>query len=80
MSIVSPESAQWHRLLFVQEGARIRTAIDGRRVFDLHDDPLNNTGPVFNFGRIGLRLMYQTRMRFRDLKIWNRNAGVESVR
>ena len=68
---------QWHRLLFVQEGARIRAAIDGRWVFDVHDDPLNNTGPVFNFGRIGLRLMYQTRMRFRDLKIWNRNAGVE---
>ena len=71
---------QWHRLLFVKEGAHIRTVLDGRWVFDLHDDPFNNTGPIFNFGRIGLRLMYQTRMRFRDLKVWNRDTGVEMVR
>ena len=70
---------EWHRLLFVKEGDRLRGAIDGEWVFDVRDDPLGGTGPVFNYGRIGLREMYQTRMRFRDLKVWERNPGVEVV-
>ena len=40
---------QWHRLLFVKEDAHLRAAIDGRWVFDLHDDPRINTGPVLNW-------------------------------
>jgi hypothetical protein len=71
---------QWHRLLFLQEGAHLRAALDGRWVLDLRDDPFINNGPVLNFGRIGLRVMYKTRMRFRDLKVWNRDPGVEIVR
>jgi hypothetical protein len=68
---------QWHRLLFLKERAHIRTAIDGQWVLDVRDDPLINTGPVFDYGRIGLRLMYGTRMRFRDLAVWTRDPGVE---
>ena len=77
--IPSIEVNRWHALLFVKEGDRIRTAIDGQWVFDVRDDPLNNNGPVFNYGRVGLRLMYQTRMRFRDMKIWTRDSGLEIV-
>jgi hypothetical protein len=71
------EVGQWHHLLFVHEGDHLRAGLDGRWVFDLRDDPFNNNGPVFNYGRIGLRLMYQTRIRFRDVKIWSRNEGVK---
>lgn len=63
---------EWHRLLFVQDGARLRGAIDGRLAFDVTDDPLAHSGPVLDRGRIGLRLMYGTKMRFRGLKVWNR--------
>ncbi len=76
-TLPSLEVNRWHSLLFVKEGAHIRAAIDGQWVFDLHDDPLINSGPVFNYGRVGLRLMYQTRMRFRDVKIWTRDPGLE---
>jgi hypothetical protein len=71
------EVGRWHRLLFLKEGAQIRAAIDGRWALEARDDPLINTGPVFDYGRVGLRLMYGTRMRFRDLAIWTRNPGVE---
>jgi hypothetical protein len=40
----------------------------------LTDDPLAHTGPVLDRGRIGLRLMYGTRMYFRNLRIWNRGG------
>jgi|GEM_PF-819955 len=63
---------EWHKLQFVQENARLRTAIDGEWVLDVRDDAFNNNGPILNSGRIGLRLMYATRMRFRNLKVWNR--------
>ncbi|AOS44325.1 hypothetical protein Verru16b_01386 [Lacunisphaera limnophila] len=63
---------EWHRLLFVQEGNRLRGAIDGVWVFDMMDDPDTHSGPVLDRGRVALRLMYGTKMRFRNLKIWNR--------
>jgi hypothetical protein len=63
---------EWYRLLFLQEGNRLRGAINGEWVLDVRDTALANHGPVFNSGRIGLRLMYQTRICLRALKIWNR--------
>lgn len=81
MSVREPyKTGEWYRLLFVREGGHLRAAINGEWLLDVEDDPLINAGPVFNHGRIGLRLMYQTRMRFKDLKIWNRHTGVEDVR
>jgi hypothetical protein len=63
---------EWYRLLFLQEGRRLRAFINDECLLDVGDDPCSNHGPVFNCGRIGLRLMYQTRMRFRNLEVWNR--------
>lgn len=63
---------EWYRLLFLQEGDRLRAAINGEWLIDVYDEASRNNGPVYNCGRIGLRLMYQTRMRFRNLKVWNR--------
>lgn len=74
------ELNQIHRLQFVQEGRRLRGTIDGQLVFDAMDDPFVNSGPVYSFGRIGIRLMYNTRMTIRNLQVWNRNLGVEVVR
>lgn len=65
---------EWHRLTSVQDGARLPGAIDGQFAFDVNDDPLAQTGPVLDRGRIGLRLMYGTRMYFRNLRSWNRDG------
>lgn len=62
---------QWHRLTFLQEGSRLRGLINGHIAFDVTDDPLAHSGPVLDCGRIGLRLMYGTKMRFRNLSVWN---------
>lgn len=76
MSSLAPlATGEWHRLLFVQEGARLRGAIDGQLAFDVTDDALAHTGPVLDRGRIGLRLMYGTRMYFRNLRVWNRASA-----
>lgn len=67
-------TGEWCKLLFLQEGDRLRTAINGEWLLDVRDNPCSNNGPVLNCGRIGLRLMYQTRMRFRNLRVWNRDS------
>jgi len=70
---------KFHRLLFLQEGRRLRAVINNQVALDAQDDPYINLGPVFNCGRIGIRLMYQTRMTFRNLKVWNRDPGFRVV-
>jgi hypothetical protein len=73
-------TGQWHHADLVQEGGRIRCAIDGEVVLDAQDDPITGAGPVLNIGRIGLRLMFQTRMWFTALRIHTRHGptGVDS--
>jgi hypothetical protein len=78
-SLPGIELHKFHKLQFVQEGRRLRGFLDGQLVLDAMDHPHMNMGPVYSFGRIGLRLMYDTRMTFRNLKVWNRNAGVEAI-
>jgi hypothetical protein len=63
---------QWHKLQFVQEGARLRCGMNGQWMLDMQDDAFSHCGPVLHSGRIGIRLMYGTKMRFRNIKIWNR--------
>jgi len=67
-----------HFAIFAGRG-RIRCAIDDQVALDVRDDPVINMGPVFNTGRVGIRLMCQTRMTFRNLKVWSRNSGVRIV-
>ncbi|UFU06900.1 DUF1961 family protein [Ruania halotolerans] len=69
----------WHQLLFVQEGGRLRGAIDGVWVVDGLDDPHQNYGPLLGTGRIALRLMYQTRMRTRNMRVWTRSRGITPI-
>jgi hypothetical protein len=43
-------------------------------VFDLRDDASGHTGPVLNFGRIALRHMYHTTVRYRNLVVYERKT------
>jgi hypothetical protein len=63
---------QWHTLQLIQEGPRLRGAIDGIQIFDATDDPYHHNGPLLNFGRVALRCKYKTKMLFRNLRILTR--------
>jgi len=69
-----PEVDEWHTLTVHRSGHRIRCAIDGRCVLDARDPPFTGTGPTYNAGRIAIRHMQKTRVRYRDLKVWTRPA------
>ncbi|MEX0653740.1 MAG: DUF1961 family protein [Phycisphaeraceae bacterium] len=62
----------WHTLRLVQEGGRLRGAIDGMQVFDVRDRADINTGPIYDFGRIALRCKFKTKMLYRNLRVWTR--------
>ncbi|EIQ01944.1 protein of unknown function (DUF1961) [Opitutaceae bacterium TAV1] len=66
------ETGRWYRLEYLQQGARIRGAIDGVTVFDATDSGFDNNGPVLRHGRVALRAMMRTDMTFRDLEIRTR--------
>lgn len=63
------EPHEWHTLTVNKEGNRIRCTIDDRRVFDVEDSPEIGNGPSYNAGRIGLRHMQKTRVRYRNLRV-----------
>jgi hypothetical protein len=66
------ETDRWYRLDYVQEGARLRGAIDNVTVMDTMDDAFGNNGPVLLNGRIALRCMMRTDMIVRNLGVWSR--------
>lgn len=61
------ELDRWYRFQFLQEGNRIRGAIDGVTVIDALDNSFDNNGPVLRHGHIAIRCMMQTDMLFRNL-------------
>lgn len=65
------ELHKWHTLEFVQEGARLRGAIDGQTIFDATDSAENNNGPILDSGRIALRCMIRSKILYRRLEVWN---------
>lgn len=66
------ELGRWHQLRFIKIGARLCGSIDGQTVFDVQDDSWGGSGPIYNFGRIALRQMYHTTLRYRALRICER--------
>jgi len=74
------ELHQWHRLQFVQEGPRLRGAIDGVTVFDVNDAAGSFTGSHYTHGHLAIRCMFKTRNFYRNLRIWTRplHAGLVS--
>ncbi|AHF93829.1 hypothetical protein OPIT5_30365 [Opitutaceae bacterium TAV5] len=67
------ETGRWYRLEYLQQGARLRGAIDGVTVFDATDTGFDNNGPVLRHGHVALRAMMRTDMTFRDLEIWTKS-------
>ena len=66
------ELERWYRLVFLQEGARLRGTIDSTTVMDAHDHGFENSGPVLRGGYVALRLMMCSDMTFRNLQIHTR--------
>jgi hypothetical protein len=67
------EQDRWYRLRFVKIQDRLHGSIDGTTVFDIKDTRTAAQGPIYDFGRIGIRQMYHTTMRYRDLVVYERN-------
>jgi len=65
---------QWHRLRLVKIGPRIHASLDGHTVFDAEDKSWYGTGPWYDFGRIALRQMYHTTMRYRNFSVHTRDT------
>ena len=71
-SIERLEQDRWYTLRFVKVGNRICGSIDGKTVFDVLDAPFEQKGPVYNYGRIALRQMFYTKMRYRNLVVYEK--------
>lgn len=63
---------EWHRLQYLQEGGRIRGAIDGKILLEVDDDSRRNTGCVLNCGHLAIRAMLHSKMLYRNLRVFNR--------
>jgi hypothetical protein len=66
------EYNRWHKLQYLQVGNRIIGAINGVVMVDALDNGLGNSGAVFDFGHVAIRCMLNTKMLFRDMKVYNR--------
>jgi hypothetical protein len=66
------EMNRWYVLEYLQEGPRLRGALDGVTVMDVCDTGFDNNGPVLLHGHIALRCMMRTDVVFRGLTVWDR--------
>lgn len=64
---------RWHKLQYLQEGSDITCVLDSRVVIKAVDDSFINNGPCLNFGRIAIRCMLNSKIIFRNLKIYNKS-------
>ncbi len=67
------ERNRWYKLKLIKIGDRLQGSLDGKIVFDVRDHPNQHTGPFLNYGRIALRHMYHTAIRYRNLTVYERN-------
>lgn len=70
---------EWHKIQVVQEGVRILGILDGMVVFDVEDRADSNNGPVLNSGHMAIRCMWKTRLRLRNLKVYNRRPPYDVI-
>lgn len=71
------ENRQWelnrfYRLEWLQEGTRLRAAVDGTTVIEATHNSFDNNGPVFSDGHVALRRMMRTDVLLRNLRIRTR--------
>jgi hypothetical protein len=62
----------WIKIRFIKIDNTLYGSFDGKTVFVVEDDPYDNNGPVLNSGRVVLRQMYNTAMRYRNFVIYQR--------
>lgn len=68
----------WHTLTVGKEGDRIRGAIDDTVIVDADESDFPGNGPPLNTGRVGIRHMQKTRIRYRDLRVRTRSPSYRS--
>jgi len=67
------ECGRWHQVELRVIAGRLTAAIDGQVVFDHQDTAWDGHGTAYDTGRIALRQMYHTAIRYRDLVVMVRN-------
>lgn len=72
------QQGRWYKLRMIKLGSRIQGSLDGEVVFDVKDDAHTDTGPIYNFGRIAFRHMYQTTIRYRNLVVYEKNNRISN--
>lgn len=73
-----PDVGTWHTLTVSKEGDRIRGAIDDTVLVDADESDFPGNGPSLNTGRVGIRHMQKTRIRYRDLRVRTRSPSYRS--
>lgn len=68
------EQNRWYKIRFIKSGNRLYGSLDGKTVFDVQDNANDNNGPVLNSGRVVLRQMYNTAMKYRNFKIYRKKS------
>jgi hypothetical protein len=66
------EQNKWIKIRWTKVGNRLSGELDGRKIFDIVDTGFDNNGPLLNSGRIVLRQMYATSMKYRNFSIYQR--------
>ena len=64
------EQNRWIKIRYIKVGNKICGSFDGKTVFEVEDSAYDNNGPVLNSGRVVLRQMYNTAMRYRNFVIY----------
>ena len=67
------EQNRWYKMQLIKKDKHIYGAIDGNLVFDVEENPYDNNGPLLDRGRVVLRQMYHTAMRYRNFVIYTKN-------
>ena len=68
------EQNRWYKIRFIKSGNRLYGSLDGKTVFDVQENANDNNGPVLNSGRVVLRQMYNTAMKYRNFKIYRKKS------
>lgn len=71
-SVPKLEQDRWIKIRFIKIDNKLYGSLDGKTVFVIKDNAFNNNGPVLNSGRVVLRQMYSTTMRYRNFVIYTK--------
>lgn len=74
-SVPKLEQNRWIKIRFIKIDNKLYGSLDGYTVFEVEDSGFDNNGPVLNSGRVVLRQMYNTAMRYRNFVIYQRKIN-----